>query len=45
MVRTSSPPDSPKGPGGVTCALALPEEPEPKGAISFIDDQNPFGGA
>ena len=42
MVRNCSPPDSPKGPGGVICARVMPEEPRTKRAVSFIDGQNLF---
>ena len=40
MVRNCSPPDSPKGPAGVICARAMPEEPRTKRAVSFVDGQN-----
>ena len=40
MLRTWSPPDSPKGPGGVIRFRAVPPEPGIKRAVSFVDGQN-----
>ena len=39
LTLTCSPPDSPKGPGGVIFS-AMPAEPNTKRAISFFDGQN-----
>ena len=42
MTANCSPPDSPKGPGGVIFCQVMPEEPDIKRAVSFIDGQNLF---